>query len=62
VATDPYGSTTSAPPAIITVQQGPPQILVDLSAVTVVYAGRTATLPVTVGAPLHSLTNGNRMA
>lgn len=52
VATDPYGSTAnpdiSLPAVQLTVNSGPPNIVVDAPASMFVYAGRTLVIPVTV--------------
>jgi Concanavalin A-like lectin/glucanases superfamily/Immunoglobulin domain/Immunoglobulin I-set domain len=48
VVTSAYGSATSTP-ATLTVISGFPQILADIPAQGLVYAGRTAVFPVTVG-------------
>jgi hypothetical protein len=48
VATDPYGTATSAM-ATLTVISGPPYYLVDLSSEGLVLSGGTATLSVTIG-------------
>jgi hypothetical protein len=48
VVTNAFGSATS-PRYVLTVVSGPPQIIEDLAPLTVVYAGRSAAMSVTVG-------------